>query len=268
MCLSKMARPAPFDVSHRYDTANPDAVIPLVSTLDAEQSLSIFHAHGARHRFRLLRTRRGDGEPEYPHGDARYLDVDRDPVVPIYSIVQFQPDSWDIQVCHDKGGEPQIYPFRTKDDALAFQGLLTGYDTVASFEGVHVSVLHVPDVPGPRILKKFARLRDHEAIGEVQLWQRREPASGAGSAAGPRSVDWDPRRGSTARTGTSAGDAVSLQTDPVTNQGVYISDSPQSPALAAFTRSASGEAMMLKVDREFLIPADPPNRLPLKQRED
>lgn len=259
LCLSKMARPLPFNTTHRYDTAIPDATISLAQVPGGQQSLSIFNARGARQKFRVVRMIRRDGEPKDPHGDALYLDVDRNPVIPMYTLVQFQPNSWDINVRYDEGGEPEIYPFRTKADALEFQVLVTGYSTAASFEGLHISVLHVPNIymPGSSILKRFASLAELEAMGEVQLWQRRDPPSRA-TPAGPRSVASDSRRGSTSRADAPAGDAVSLQTDPVTRQGVYILDSLPPPALVIFIRGRTGEVTMLKVDHEFHNPAQTP----------
>ena len=247
-----MARPtsqAFINTTHRYDIANPDAVIQLSSTTQAKRKLLIWNARGARRKFRLAETIQENGEPEYPHGHALYLDVDRDPVIPMYAIVQYQPSEWHIEVRHDAGGEPVVYPFKTKTGALNFQALVTGYDVdlAACFEEVHVAVVHVSDETSPKLLRKLKPMAELEDMAQVQLWQRRPPLSGVGSPS-RQSVASDPRRASTFRTVTSARDAVSLQTDPITKQDVYISEALPPPVLVAFMLSRDGRATMLKIN--------------------
>lgn len=245
--MAPPTKQAVINTTHFYDTANPDAIIPLSPLEDAERRLEICNARGARRKFRLAQTIKRSGEHEYPYGHALYLDVDSDPVLPMYAIVQYHPTEWHIEVRHDKGGEVVAYPFQTKAGALKFQSLVTGYDVVACFEGVHVAVVHKPDKGRLKIFDKFKPMGEFEEMAQIQLWKRRSPYSTSGLPL-RQSVASDPRRTTTHHPHGAAGDAISLQTDPVTKQDVYLSEALPAPALVAFMMGRDGRATMLKLD--------------------
>ncbi|PKS12584.1 hypothetical protein jhhlp_000792 [Lomentospora prolificans] len=186
-------------------------------------------------------------EPEYPDGHALFLDVDRDTVIPMYAIVQYRPTEWLIEVRYDGGGETAVYSFKSKDGALRFQSLVTGYNVSASFEGVHVALIHIPNDGGLKIFNKLKSMGEFAEIAQLQLWQKKSSLSTSGPSS-RQSVASDPRRPSTFRTLPSAGDAVSLQTDPITRQDVYVSDAIAPPVLVAFMRGKDGRATMLKIN--------------------
>ena len=233
------------DVSHRYDIDNPDATLFLASNDGTRQMLVICRAHGARHKLRIAEMIQRPGEPVYPTGSVRYLNIQSDVVFPMYAVTEFRPTEWNIVVRYDGGAEPVIYAFQDKEEALKFQSLVTGYDTAVVFEGVRVAVTYRRH---RALINAFRVSEDPELVGsgELQLWRRTPRPTNAGPGGITRATTSTslPNGASTLRSGQRVTDTVSLYTDNVTGQQGYFSVRLPPPLLVGFLKERGGYTMV------------------------
>jgi len=248
-------------VPHQYDTERPDEKLLLASPPGVQHRLVVYLARGARRKIRIAVTIQQDGHPEFPKGVALYLEIDKDVVIPLWAI-QPNPIKWDVAVHYDQGGEQVVYEFQTKDQALRFQSLVTGYDVVQCYRDIELAAVHhheKREAPWYKFWKEVSAKPELRGRGEVQIWQRRGQATALMPAGTPRADTTSLRSGPSRRISTTTTMTIQpRQPDTVTiitnrsGQQLIFGKKPDPPVAVAFLRNGD-ENIMLKIDCKFEI---------------
>lgn len=204
---------------------------------------------GSSQKIRMIERETSVANPQHVRDTERCLDLARDPVLPLYSIMRGPHTEWNVQVGYDQGDSPQTYPFRSRDDVYEFQKLLTTYEPVHNFENVRVCVTFKN--------KGKLRVRDSTYVGtgEIQLWKP-EPKAPVTT---PSSVSSDSTSGHLSHNSSTSTAfrrpmrLASIQTNPDTGDSVVVLNAPQPPLLVAFLKDEDddGGYTMLKARGEI-----------------
>jgi hypothetical protein len=241
-----------FKIPHHYDTNNPDGKYELVSPPGTQYRLVVFQARGARRRIRTAVTVQDVGHPELEKGVALYLELDKDPVIPLWAT-QKNPSKWDVAVHYDQGGEQIVYEFQTKKAALDFQSLVTGYDVVEYRTNVELVAVHDHEkskVPWYMSWKKVSSKPRLQGQGEIQIWSRRSQPGGvrpSGTSRGETALR-EPSINTSASPEAGQADVITVMTN-TNGQRIILATKPNPPLLVAFLRIGE-EYVMLKVNCE------------------
>jgi hypothetical protein len=181
------------------------------------------------------------------HGETirlleRLLNLDQDPIVPLYAIGGEPRTGYDIQVGYSDWRLPVTYPMRDRKEALRFQRFITGYRTIEHFEGVSCSIF----CRGP--LGIFWRDRNMQGKGELQFWRPAE--TDKPPALRPATAEASPEHlsstaaSSSSRTHERRHSSIVVQSDHAKGREVIISTPAPKPLLVVFLGSDSRYIMM------------------------
>ncbi|KAK0639528.1 hypothetical protein B0T16DRAFT_245272 [Cercophora newfieldiana] len=206
------------------------------------------HRHLAFHRdndsdriIRVVETERsGSGQPT---SVERFIHLDRDAILPLYTLSDDHRAGFNMQVMYFEGKHPVTYRLSSRTDAFGFQRLTTGYSTVEHFSGVTCSVVFRGR------FGVFGRDEELYGSGELQFWQPSEPDVPSTTAENRSPLDGPHSR----RTGMGRSPRTSV-VDPqsdfaLANDGteVVISTAPPKPTLMAFFQDHE-RCTMLMID--------------------
>lgn len=218
----------------------------------AQRQLSFYRENDSDRIIRVVKTdSAGAGQPT---SVERYIHLDRDAILPLYTIDSgSRASGYEVQVLYYEGEQPVTYNLRERADAFEFQRLTTGFRTVEYFGQVSCTVV---------VRGRFGILgRDSElgGQGELQFWRPPEPDRVLNTTdnLSPVSESSNSRRAGKGHSPRTS--IVDAQSDfALANDGteVVISTPPPKPILMAFSQDHEKRTMLM-IDSEYSLRLSP-----------
>ncbi|KAI9694503.1 MAG: hypothetical protein M1822_000119 [Bathelium mastoideum] len=149
-------------LTDKNDREEKLAEVPLACSYpDQKEDLYVFRV--SEGTLRIVRSRHLKNQSVGPQMTERFLDLDRDGLVPFYAVAPSADNRHTLNLTNGKGGGSVSYDFPSRKIALQVQSAFTGYHAISVASGVTCTVTW-------RRALRVNRDGQEKGVGEAQIW--------------------------------------------------------------------------------------------------